>query len=103
MSARTVTPAEAEEMLKSRRCGTAGCTCVRRDREDLAATVASEPSRIAAAVAAERAAIVAVMEGVIDEYKRAARGAHHPEDGAGLREGIAALGSVAHQIKRRTP
>ena len=68
MSARTVTPAEAQEMLKTRRCGTDGCACVRHDREDLAETVASEPDRIAAAVKAESALIYRAATAALADY-----------------------------------
>ena len=79
MSPRTVTPAEAQEMLDDvaanadHKCDgevvggdCASCDAMgdalialRNAAPDLAATVASEPARIAAAVEAERAAIVA--------------------------------------------
>ena len=95
MSPRTVTPAEAQEMLDDvaanadHKCDgevvggdCASCDAMgdalialRNAAPDLAATVASEPARIAAAVEAERAAIVAALAEMAAQRTAKAEGA----------------------------
>lgn len=66
MSPRTVTPAAAKHLVE---CDAADCwTCGKVTREDLAATIASEPERIAAAVAAEADRIYRAATAGLDDY-----------------------------------
>lgn len=66
MSPRTVTPAAAKHLVE---CDAADCwTCGKVTREDLAATVAAEPARIAAAVKAESALIYRAATAALADY-----------------------------------